>query len=124
MRQFREADSREENYQCSLRFLQILGHEKTICIIAKLIFYSKNTQLEKQDHACIELYNFEHRELAKLSAVQFMQVWEHYDEDGKFGFRSEILFSKLCFIISKIYLYLMFSKMSTYVLKYRLRVGI
>jgi hypothetical protein len=25
----------------------------------------------------------ESRQITKLSAHQFMQVWEHYDEDGK-----------------------------------------
>ena len=27
--------------------------------------------------------NAESRELNKLSAVQFMEVWDHYDNDGK-----------------------------------------
>ena len=38
LRQFREADSREENYQCSLRFLQILGHEKNYLYYSKIDF--------------------------------------------------------------------------------------
>ena len=31
----------------------------------------------------VKLFNFICRELKKLSAAQFMEVWEHYDEDGE-----------------------------------------
>lgn len=31
------------------------------------------------------------RELKKLTAAQFMEVWEHYDEDGKFLTSSDII---------------------------------
>jgi len=36
------------------------------------------------------------RELKKLTAAQFMEVWEHYDEDGRFFTSSiTITFSKM-----------------------------
>ena len=33
----------------------------------------------------------ESREMTRLSAVQFMEVWEHYDSDGKFKGKKDYL---------------------------------
>ena len=32
------------------------------------------------------------REIQQLSAAQFMKVWEHYDEDGKFIYGNDTIF--------------------------------
>jgi hypothetical protein len=42
------------------------------------------SNLENSTNFLNKFRDSESRQITRLSAHQFMQVWEHYDEDGKF----------------------------------------
>ena len=44
---------------------------------------AKRVQIEKAHNFMRQYRDPESRELKKLSANQFMDVWAHYDKDGK-----------------------------------------
>lgn len=44
---------------------------------------AKRVQIEKAQNFMRQYRDPESRELKKLSANQFMDVWSHYDNDGK-----------------------------------------
>jgi len=45
---------------------------------------AKRVQIEKAHNFMRQYRDPESRELKKLSANQFMDVWAHYDKDGEF----------------------------------------
>lgn len=46
---------------------------------------AKKLNLEKASNFMRQFRDPDSRELKKLSANQFMEVWSHYDGDGKFS---------------------------------------
>lgn len=54
---------------------------------------SKRLNLEKATNFMRQFRDPDSRELKKLSANQFMEVWSHYDKDGK-GCASYIMLLK------------------------------
>jgi len=47
---------------------------------------AKRVQIEKAHNFMRQYRDPESRELKKLSANQFMDVWAHYDKDGEFRY--------------------------------------
>lgn len=56
---------------------------------------SKRVQIEKAHNFMRQYRDPESRELKKLSANQFMDVWSHYDRDGIPLFLCVVLFFNL-----------------------------
>lgn len=53
---------------------------------------AKRVQIEKAQNFMRQYRDPESRELKKLSANQFMDVWSHYDKDGEIKFEFIFLF--------------------------------
>lgn len=49
---------------------------------------SKKVNLERAANFMRQYRDPDSRELKKLSANQFMEVWSHYDKDGEFFFEN------------------------------------
>jgi len=57
----------------------------------------KKLNLEKATNFMKQYRDPHSRELKKLSANQFMDVWSHYDKDGEFaGIKKIVFFSGFC----------------------------
>lgn len=59
---------------------------------------AKKLNLEKATNFMRQYRDPQSRELKKLSANQFMEVWSHYDKDGEY-----IQVSSHCFLIYNLY---------------------
>lgn len=62
---------------------------------------SKRLNLEKATNFMRQFRDPDSRELKKLSANQFMEVWSHYDKDGKINkltkkFHNSLVVLSLC----------------------------
>lgn len=69
-----------------------MDSESAKCSGAAAAGDSIRVQIEKAHNFMRQYRDPESRELKKLSANQFMDVWSHYDKDGKFPFILKMLF--------------------------------
>jgi hypothetical protein len=58
----------------------------TVAETAAAAARAKKLNLEKATNFMRQYRDPQSRELKKLSANQFMEVWSHYDKDGKYSY--------------------------------------
>jgi hypothetical protein len=53
---------------------------------------SERQRLSKKENFLRQFRDEQSKELKKLTAAQFMEIWSHYDTDGKIIFTDKIIY--------------------------------